>query len=170
MTDLNSVQVHPSWFDWITVVAILVGPVLALSVQRVLDWIRNREATQKRLYFTLMGTRAKFLSDEHVQALNTIDVIFSKDQTIRDLWRRCLDHLAKDVNAQGWNETLLDLRVDLYQAIGNRLGYRYTTDYIKRGVYFPTHHSNVLENQNKVLAGLAKAVETGKLKVEIDNE
>jgi hypothetical protein len=168
MTDSTTVQnVHPSWFDWITVAALVLGPIFALLTQRVLDWLRNREATQKKIYFTLMSTRASWLSNEHVQALNSIDIVFASDKKIRELWKKCLDHLATDESATGWNETLMDLRVDLYQAIGNRLGYKYTTDYIKRGIYFPKYHGKVQENQNKMLEGFAKAVEHGKLKVEI---
>ena len=169
MIDPNTAAqtVHPSWFDVITVAAIVIGPILALFTQRVLDWMRKRDDRREQLYFTLMGTRAQWLSNEHVQAVNSIDVVFPDDENIRALWRRCLDHLASDESAAGWNDTLIDLRVDLYQAIGNKLGYRYTTDYLKRGIYFPRHHSAVLENQAKLLQGLATAVETGRLKVEL---
>jgi uncharacterized protein DUF6680 len=145
--------VQPHWYEYVTIAAIVLGPVLALLMQRVLDWIRRHEEARKRLYFTLMGTRALFTSNEHVQALNSIDVMFSKDQEIRDLWRKCLDHLATDENTPGWNDRLIDLRADLYQAIGNKVGFRYTTDYIKRGIYFPKFHSNVLLNQNKCWKG-----------------
>jgi hypothetical protein len=153
--------------EWITVAAIILGPILALLAQRGLDWLREKDARRRKLYFTLMSTRAVFASNEHVQALNSIDVVFTNDRNIRELWKKCLDHLATDENAPGWNEALLDLRADLYQAIGNKLGYRYTTDYIKRGLYFPKYHDAVLQNQNKVLQGFAKAVEDGKLRVEV---
>jgi hypothetical protein len=161
------VQVHPSWFDWITVAAIVLGPILALLTQRALDWLRSKEDRREKLYFTLISTRAQWLSNEHVQAVNSIDVVFADDKNIRALWRKCLEHLATDEKAAGWNDTLIDLRVDLYQAIGNKLGYRYTTDYLKRGIYFPKHHGLIFEDQAKLLRGLATAVETGRLKVEL---
>ena len=77
MTDTATVvQNHPSWFDWITVLAIVVGPILALLAQRALDSLREEKRRQK-LYFTLMSTRAAWLSNEHVQALNSIDIVFA---------------------------------------------------------------------------------------------
>jgi hypothetical protein len=39
-------QVHPSWFDWITVSAIIVGPVMALFAQRALDWFRGKKIAE----------------------------------------------------------------------------------------------------------------------------
>jgi hypothetical protein len=163
----NSKDNQKKMYAYLTIAAIVLGPVLALLAQRALDFLREKGERQKKLYFTLMGTRALFNQQEHVQALNSIDVIFSKDGNIRDLWRRCLDHLATDEVNPGWLDTLDTLRVDLYQAIGNKLGYHYTTEYIKRGIYFPKYHSNLVTNQNKLLEGFAKAVESGKLKVEV---
>lgn len=170
MTDATAVplsSVHPSWFEWITFLALLLGPIIALMTQRILDGLREKDTRRRALYFTLMSTRAAWLSNEHVQALNSIDIVFAGDANIRDLWKKCLDHLATDENLPNWNDTLADLRSDLYQAIGNKFGFRYTTDYIKRGIYFPKYHGKVVESQNKLLLGLAQAVENGKLKVEL---
>jgi len=161
--------IQPTWYEYLTIAAlILFGPVFAVFSQRVVDWLRERADREKKLYFSLMRTRAVFFSDEHVQSLNSIDVVFAKDKSIRDLWKKCLDHLSTDENLPGWNDTLTTLRVDLYQEIGNKLGYRYTTDYIKSGIYFPTRHQNIMVAQVKVLEGLAKAVEQGVLKVKLE--
>jgi hypothetical protein len=118
MTDTNAAQsLHPYWFDWITVAALVLGPIFALLIQRALDWLREKDKRKKALYFTLMSTRAAWLSNEHVQALNSIDIVFASDQRIRALWKLCLDHLATDDSAPGWADTLADLRTDLYQPI-----------------------------------------------------
>jgi hypothetical protein len=157
-------------FEWITIAAIIAGPVLALFIQRVLDWWRERDKRRKSLYFTLMGTRAMFNSPEHVQALNSIDVVFRKDEDIGKLWKKVLDHLALDTASNDWGHILDDLRSDLYRKIGDTLGYKYTTDYIKRGIYFPKYHGDFILNQAEIYAGLAKALKDGKLKVELAQE
>ena len=74
---------HPTWFDWLTVIALLAGPILALLTQRVLDRLRERDKQRKQLYFTLMSTRAQWLSAPHLQALNSIDIVFRNKQNIR---------------------------------------------------------------------------------------
>jgi hypothetical protein len=112
-----------------------------------------------------MRTRAVFFSDDHVQALNTIDVVFAGEKNIRALWKKCLDHLITDETQIGWTDTLTTLRVDLYQAIGDEVGYHYTTDYLKSGIYFPIRHQKTMDAQTAVLEGFAKAVGDGVLKV-----
>jgi len=75
-------------------VAIVVGPVLALEMQRRLD-ARREARTRKLLVFkTLMGNRATPLSPLFVQALNLIDIEFDgKDEKpVRDAWKVLLDH------------------------------------------------------------------------------
>ena len=167
---VNVQLIQPTWYEYLTIAALIIGPVLALLTQRVLDWIREGENTKKKLYFTLMSTRFMVNTPEHVQALNSIDVVFDKDENIRNLWRKCMAHLMTDETTPGWQDTLDTLRVDLYQAIGNKLGYNYTTEYIKKGIYFPTRHLNTLSYQARLLEGLAAAVDGGLLKVKLAEE
>ena len=121
-----------------------------------------------------MSTRADFTHVDHVRALNSIDAVFSDkggdDKNIRDLWKKVLDHVVTDETAPLWRDTLATLSVDLYQAIGNKLNYRYTTDYIKRGVYLPMRHGKIAMDQATVLDGFAKAVADGTLKVKVEAE
>jgi hypothetical protein len=67
----------PTWFEWLTVAAIVLGPILALFAQRVLDRLREQQKQRVNLFMTLMSTRAAFLSPVHVQALNSIVVVFN---------------------------------------------------------------------------------------------
>jgi hypothetical protein len=60
----------------LTIVAIVVGPILALGAQRVLDRIREKKKRRMDIFLTLMTTRASPLAPNHIQALNSIDVIF----------------------------------------------------------------------------------------------
>jgi hypothetical protein len=166
--------VQPHWYEYITIAALFLGPIFALLASRRLDHLREKERNQKQLFFTLMGTRADFTHVDHVRALNSIDAVFSDksgdDKNIRDLWKKVLDHVATEETGQPWRDTLDTLRVDVYQAIGNKLGYRYTTDYIKRGVYLPMRHNTIAQNQATVLDGFAKAVKDGTLKVRVEPE
>src|SRR5712692_8029594 len=82
----------PTWFEWLTVGAIILGPVLALLAQRVLDFIREKKKQRVDLFLTLMSTRMAPLAPAHVQALNSIDVVFNRrgDRKIREAWRNVL--------------------------------------------------------------------------------
>ena len=82
---------------WLTIIAIVLGPILALWAQRISD--RRREAKSKTWVFReLMATRTARLSARHVEALNLIDLEYdqkrSRDRTVLDAWRLYLDSLS----------------------------------------------------------------------------
>jgi hypothetical protein len=64
--------------DWPNVLAILLSPLFALQVGKLLDNLSNRKRRKEEIFNTLMETRAQTLSYEHVRALNKIDVAFYK--------------------------------------------------------------------------------------------
>jgi hypothetical protein len=167
---------HPTWFDWITVLAIIVGPVLALLAQRVLDSWREDTKRRRQLYFTLMSTRHQLFSQAHLEALNSIDIVFKKNQRIRNAWKAVLDQASvkfdeKDKAASdAWSERLLNLRVDLYQIIGQELGYQNTTDYIMRSIYSPKLVGDVEEEWHRVRRGLVQVLDKGIIPVQLVEE
>jgi len=74
----------------ITIIAIIAGPILAVQAQKIVELIRQKHEEKRKLFMTLMVTRGRPLVQEHVQALNMIDVIFSNKGVIDYLffWRR----------------------------------------------------------------------------------
>ena len=62
--------------DWITVLAIIAGPILAVQAQK---WVKRvREKNQRLWVFKrLMTTRGATVSPGHVEALNAIDLEFA---------------------------------------------------------------------------------------------
>ena len=83
--------------DWLVVVATLLSPLIAVQVTELLSRRRQVRDEQLRIFRTLMATRASTLDVAHVQALNTIDVVFSgksaKQEAVRRQWKQYLDHL-----------------------------------------------------------------------------
>ncbi len=174
-----SQQIHPSWFDWITVAAIVVGPVLALFAQRLLDWMREKKERRVKVYLTLMSLRGVWLHPDSVRALNSIDTVFEKvsDKPARDAWARVIAHVCTPLpnidkfpqEARAWNDRLIDLRVDLYQLLGTAVGYDHTIDYIKTQFYNPQYHIDVELEQMQIRKQFAKAITDNGLKVVIQN-
>jgi hypothetical protein len=133
-----------SMLEWLTIAAIILGPVLALLAQRILDWMREKNERRVQLYLTLMRTRLTPLAPEHVNALNTIAVIFNgrRDGKVREFWHQLLAHAATDMKQAGWNEKYADLKADLLREMGLRVGYDFSTDYLKRQAYYPIAFGN----------------------------
>jgi hypothetical protein len=172
-------QVHPSWFDWITVAAIVAGPILALFAQRLLDWLREKKERRVKLYLTVMSLRGTWLNPDSIRALNSIDTIFEKasDKPVRDAWARVIAHVctsrpdptALPDESRAWDNRLTDLRVDLYQLLGTAVGYEHTVDYIKTQVYTPQYHVDVELEQMQIRKQFAKAITNDGLKVVLQN-
>jgi len=129
----------PTFAESLTIAALILGPILALWFQRILDGLRDKKNQRLRLFLALMATRATPLAPNHVNALNAIDSVFHRkrrDRKVREAWKETFEHINNatdlDKNLLEWSNRLNDLKVDLYQAMGKTVGYNYSTDYLKR--------------------------------------
>jgi len=155
----------PTWLEWITVAAIVLGPVLALFAQRGLDLLRERKKKRLDLYLTVMSLRAMWFHPDSIKAHNLIDTIFDRksDKPIRDAWAAVIVHLTTrrpqdQDGAAGWDNRALDLRVDLYQVMGTAVGYNHTVDYIKTQIYAPEYHKKAELDLIKIREQLTKVI------------
>jgi|SRR5690349_21313932 hypothetical protein len=62
--------------DWLTIGAILLAPLFAIQVERILEALKERRRRKLTVFHTLMATRGARLSPAHVEALNRIDIEF----------------------------------------------------------------------------------------------
>jgi hypothetical protein len=148
----NAIETH-KWLGisleaWLTIVAIILGPILALFAQRALDWIREKKNRKLRLFRELMVTRYMRLSPRHVEALNMVPLEFKDEggeKKVLDAWKEYLDHLgtdsSQDVNA--WGKKGFDLLVDLLFEMSSSLGYDFEKLRIKKEMYSPKLFADV---------------------------
>lgn len=151
---------------WLTILAIVAGPILAVQVQKFIEnkkEIRNRKM---QIFKALMATRATPLYPAHVESLNMIDIEFHKDKRIVDSWKLLLDNFAnypkdpKDpnyraklsVSAEKSNELLTDL---LYE-MAKSLNYDFDKVHLKRGAYIPQGHADFELEQNFIRRSLVE--------------
>jgi hypothetical protein len=118
---------------WLTIAAIVLGPLLAFQVQRWRDNRRERRNRKLEIYRRLMMTLKASMTPSHVDAINSIQVEFQtgkgQDEKVLDAWRLYTSHLndrRKRTNAEAsqWTEKQFDLLVDLVYLIGQSLGYK----------------------------------------------
>ena len=86
----------------ITIIAIVAGPILAVQAQKLIERFRQNHEEKRKLFMTLMVTRGRPLIQEHVQALNMIDVIFSEKGIILALFRGRRKKIRQVIEA--WSE------------------------------------------------------------------
>ena len=100
--------------DWLTVIATLLSPLIALQISEVLAGRKQAREEQLRIFKMLMSTRAANLDPRHVECLNLIDVVFHsnarKEIEIRRLWKQYLDHLSdKGYPKDSWGSKRVEL-------------------------------------------------------------
>jgi hypothetical protein len=162
--------------DGLLILATIAGPILAVQAQKWVERASERRNQKRRIFEVLMTTRATRLANEHVQALNMIDIAFVRPKALRqsatekaviDAWRLYVDKLSenqKDSDAatlRAWTERCDEFFTDLMFALSNALGYNFDKVQLKRGAYYPMGHGQTEELLKKIQSGLASVLSGG---------
>jgi hypothetical protein len=138
---------------WLTILAILLGPLLAFEVQRKRDNRRERRNRKLDIYRRLVMTLKAPMAANHVDAINSIQLEFYDDKGVMDAWRLYISHLNNHQQHKAeparWMEKKFDLLVELVYLIGQSLGYKYVDrTAIRDHTYVPQGYEDVeLEGQ-----------------------
>lgn len=162
--------------DWATIVAALLGPILAVQAQKAVEAFREKRRRKSFLFEQLMATRASRLSPEHVRALNMIDLVFygdrvlgiqrrtTKEQRVLDAWKEYHDHLnnkVEDGHLSLWGAQGEEIFTNLLYAAAQDLGFKFDRVQLKRGSYSPVAHGEIEAEQTE-LRKAALSLVTGK--------
>ncbi len=148
---------------WLTIIAVLLGPVLAVQIQKYIE--RKREERQRKLFLfrELMATRGTRLSPRHVEALNLIDLEYSAKndgmRRVHEAWRSYLDalNLPNDPkDPQRVFDKRNDAFVELMYEMGNYLGFKFDRVVIQRNIYSPIGHGEIEDDQRLIRKGVVE--------------
>lgn len=164
------------WKDVIMTGAVILGPILAVRSQKIIESIREKRQRRIDLFRILMSTRAEPLNRNHVQALNMIDIEFygkmipfirtryqtRAEQAVTHAWKIYNSHLNKLADYQspdGWMKTQ-ELLSDLLYELSSALGYDFDKVQLQRDCYRPIAYQqheniqkNILLNVDSILSG-----------------
>lgn len=167
----------------LVVLAILAGPFIGIWAQSKIDKRRQSRERKLDVFKTLMATRATPLSQEHVRALNRIDMEFvgRKERKVRNTWNTLLDHFGEgpthplepaegaspanweqyrldlqkyDIDFARWLERTGNLRTTLLKEMGASLGYDFGEVHIRKAAYNPRLHEDIEMTQLSVLRAI----------------
>ena len=166
--------------ELLTIVAIVVGPVLAVQIQKIIDKTHEDKNRKMWLFSNLMATRATPLSPLHVEALNRIDIEFYKNKKVTDAWKLLLDNFdnypiypkATDfqVKLNSCVERSNELLTNLLYEMAKSLSYDFDKVHLKRGAYVPKGHADLeLEQQDMRRSLLEILIGKKSLPVEFTN-
>jgi len=162
--------------EWVEILAIIAGPILAVQAQVQLDKIRRTKSTKTDIFKTLMATRATKIDPNHVQALNRIDLEF-KDETVLEYlkqYKKKLNNSPKqpDKNSsndeiqtyqsdqRSWEKECQDIFINLLESMSKILKYKFKKTDIEDGIYYPDGLARI-EQENQMLRWTAINFFTG---------
>jgi len=156
--------------DIITIVAIVIGPIAAVQIEKFLERKRDSKNRKNNVFKTLMATRGTVLSFSHVEALNRIDLEFSdekKYKKIIDSWKEYFDNLSQKVTGEQlavWSARNDELLANLLFEMGNKLNYEFDKVLIKRNIYSPIGHEKTEQEQQIIRQGILDLI-NGKISI-----
>ncbi len=108
----------------INTIALIIIPVLAVVIGQKLQVHSQKRNDKMQIFKILMTSRIFGWTNESVQAMNLIDVVFADDKAVRKQWKICFDKMCVE------NPTDTDLskikleREKLLEAMAKSLGYK----------------------------------------------
>lgn len=145
------------WTDVATILAIVLGPILAVGIDRFQQRWTDTKSRRLEIFRALMKTRKARLDPAHVSALNLIDLEFYGRQRVMAAFRSYIDHLSTPLpmpegQAQFF-EQREDLLLGLLHAMGDELGYSFDKHELEKLSYGPTgwNSDQNMQRQNMAL-------------------
>jgi hypothetical protein len=127
--------------EWLTLAAILIGPIAAVFITRHLDDRRFAAGRKMDIFRTLMRTRRIPSHVYHVGALNLVEVEFLKDEKVVRAWKDYLRNLGAEPPAsprqEGFYKERESLLTTLLSQIAVSLGLQVPQMDIHMGNYIP---------------------------------
>ena len=156
----------------IPALAVLIAPIFALKFTSKSNKKQKLLADMDTCCLTLHMYNADPTNPAYVCALNSIPLIFKKEETILKLWKETIEHLNQNFEAKkAWGQKYLRLRCKLISEISSKTSYGKINDNdVQNESYIPRKFSeneellrsipasfnrmaHALEEQNKLTKG-----------------
>ncbi len=152
---------------WLTILAIVLGPILAVQAQKYIERKRDEHERKLRLFRELMATRGARLSMRHVEALNLVELEYSatneKQRPVVEAWRVYFDMLnapppTDPKNAQPTWDRRDDAFVGFLYEMSRYLDFPFDKVSIKRNAYLPTFHGEMEQDLTAIRKSLVEVL------------
>ena len=122
----------------VQIASVAIVPIVVWLIGVKYQDRKAKKQAQLELFLTLMANRKKNpISEEWVDALNTIDVVFQENRRVRNAWRDYLDSLnQKSAHFENQNSYKLDLLSEMAESLGYKQLKQTEIDRFYSPVYF----------------------------------
>ena len=133
----------PQMFDWLTLTAIVLGPLVGIWVTRIIDNAKERGRRRESVFEGLIRTRGLELSPDHVSNLNMVPLLF-KEPPVRDAYSRTMTAVSDVALASSDPQVVAGAlfrlnaaRQDLIRSLGEAVGSPLPANELERMGYAP---------------------------------
>ncbi len=109
--------------DWINIAAIIIIPIVAVLIGQYLQTRAKKREEKLQIFKTLMTARIYGWTKESVHALNIIDIVFVKDNSVRTAWAKLFELYCIEDKTDVMNKKRQDLMYKLLEEMSKSLGY-----------------------------------------------
>ncbi|MCB1478606.1 MAG: hypothetical protein KDJ62_06995 [Rhodobiaceae bacterium] len=130
-----------AWYALATLAAIVLGPILAVFITRIIDQTRENQRRKLEVFKSLMQTRGIRLDPVHVAALNIVEIEFYNEQNVREAFKKYIEHLSSPMPTVQEQDRYFNQRSDLFMnllfEIGVSVKYKFDKRDLERLSYVP---------------------------------
>lgn len=108
----------------INIIALILVPILAVFVGQKLQERAQKRNDKMQIFKILMTSRIYGWTNESVQAMNLIDVVFADDEAVRKQWKICFDKMCVEKPTKTELSKIEKEKEKLLEAMAKSLGYK----------------------------------------------
>ena len=110
--------------DVLNIIALILVPILAVIVGQKLQDRAQKRNDKMQIFKILMTSRIFGWTNESVQAMNLIDIVFSDDKDVRKQWKVCFDKMCVEKPTETELSKIKIEREKLLETMAKSLGYK----------------------------------------------
>lgn len=150
----------------INIIALILVPILAVVVGQKLQERAQKRNDKMQIFKILMTSRIFGWTNESVQAMNLIDVVFADDKAVRTQWKTCFDKMCVENPTDTELSKIKTEKEKLLEAMAKSLGYKdivtwesIQSPYVPKGMVdlmaqqqeYQNSQSNVMRQMEKIV-------------------
>lgn len=132
----------------LNIIALIAVPIIAVVIGQKLQDRAQKRNDKMQIFKILMTSRIFGWTNESVQAMNLIDIVFADDKDVRKQWRVCFDKMCVENPTETELSKIKTEREKLLETMAKSLGYKdiITWESIQNP-YIPKGMTDLMEQQ-----------------------
>jgi len=150
--------------SFLNIIAVVLIPIVSVCIGQ---YLQNKEVKRKdklEIFKTLMANRIIW-TPESVRAMNTIDIVFSKDKKVREAWKEYYSALCIPNPNEIQVKQIQQAQIKLLEAMAVSLGYKdkitwetIQNPYMPQGMVDSMGQQQVIQNGQVEMAKAASII------------